>query len=870
MANNERVGGIEWEAEVDFSKVEGSSKKLESALTGVERGSKKATRALNETERAAKDAANGAGFLQGTFAKLTASFAAADITVRLITSGLRTLKNAFLGAVKDAAAFETILARISTVVDGSTKESMAVLRKEIIELSKAYPKSKEELGLGLYNILQAGIDDTAEAMKILDVSTRAAIGGVTEVGTATKVVTDIMGAYNLTADEAVEVMDAVFVGAQRGKAEFSDLAGSLGNVLQSASQLNVGIPEVVAAIETMVNAGLSSDEAATSLNAFFTSVIQTSKGTGEAADLAKELGLEFNSTALRTKGLQKFMDDLTKAVGDDEVAMNILAGNVRGFRAAASIGGKGAEFFTETLKAMEEQTGALDSAFEINANTTEAKWTKAVNAASNAGEAFGKQVLPQLGDALEDSAEILNNALPYFEAFGTIIGMAVGSVRNLIAELPNLAGAINPLIPGLANLARLVGFIRRDSGDSVFTGTLTSTGGNAATPEAASGSGRRSSKGGDEAKKLADELEKAEREYLKALADEAKANRENADIRRSELMLREKLGVLTAKERRELDTINRRLEFRKDVIEDATKAWEEQVQAIERAEERVVELNETIAQERAELQRTLEEIDADAARDAAGEVAKLIRERNEIRKASSISGDASRRLGEIDDELRGFSSSDLSEGERLAGLTSGELIEEERNRRRREAEEKANQRISDLQAELDAERAKIEILRSAEQEKKSILLSALSERSAILDANYTAELNRTTSHVNAMIAEHERLRKALRGASSSVPAFASGGPVVGPGTDTSDSIVARLSNNEHVLTARDVRAMGGHSAVLQFRNDLHKLLPRFAGGGPVTNNNQRSATINVQNYGRAAEVYADPRRARWHAKTFLG
>jgi len=59
--------------------------------------------------------------------------------------------------------------------------------------------------------------------------------------------------------------------------------------------------------------------------------------------------------------------------------------------------------------------------------------------------------------------------------------------------------------------------------------------------------------------------------------------------------------------------------------------------------------------------------------------------------------------------------------------------------------------------------------------------------------------------------------------------FASGGPVFGAGSATSDSIPALLSNGEHVLSAREVRGMGGHAAVTQMR----KAAVGFAGGGPV-------------------------------------
>lgn len=76
---------------------------------------------------------------------------------------------------------------------------------------------------------------------------------------------------------------------------------------------------------------------------------------------------------------------------------------------------------------------------------------------------------------------------------------------------------------------------------------------------------------------------------------------------------------------------------------------------------------------------------------------------------------------------------------------------------------------------------------------------------------------------------------------------AAGGPIVGPGTGTSDDIPAflpetgtryRLSNDEHIMTAAEVRAAGGHSNVLALRKTildggLKGVLPGFAKGGAV-------------------------------------
>lgn len=64
--------------------------------------------------------------------------------------------------------------------------------------------------------------------------------------------------------------------------------------------------------------------------------------------------------------------------------------------------------------------------------------------------------------------------------------------------------------------------------------------------------------------------------------------------------------------------------------------------------------------------------------------------------------------------------------------------------------------------------------------------------------------------------------------------LAAGGPVMGAGTGTSDSIPAMLSNGEHVWTAKEVQAAGGHGAVMAMRSmALAGSTPKYASGGPV-------------------------------------
>lgn len=80
--------------------------------------------------------------------------------------------------------------------------------------------------------------------------------------------------------------------------------------------------------------------------------------------------------------------------------------------------------------------------------------------------------------------------------------------------------------------------------------------------------------------------------------------------------------------------------------------------------------------------------------------------------------------------------------------------------------------------------------------------------------------------------------------------LATGGPVFGAGTETSDSIPALLSNNEHVFTAAEVRAAGGHDAVIALRRWILRAkgmpaLPALAGGGGVNVNTSIPSAASI-------------------------
>jgi len=84
----------------------------------------------------------------------------------------------------------------------------------------------------------------------------------------------------------------------------------------------------------------------------------------------------------------------------------------------------------------------------------------------------------------------------------------------------------------------------------------------------------------------------------------------------------------------------------------------------------------------------------------------------------------------------------------------------------------------------------------------------------------------------------------IPGYGGNIPSHATGGLIRGPGSGTSDSIMARLSNGEYVMTAATVEKYG--VGFMKALNNGTLKLPKFAAGGPVTGGGGTSGASGVK------------------------
>ena len=310
-------------------------------------------------------------------------------------------------SVKVASDFDSAFRQMTTLFQASSEDT-AKFRADIQEYASGSTKSIEDIGQSLLAAIGSGVKyseslDLIKKSEQLAVATRADLKGTTEVLVST------LNAYGLTTEDADRVSGVFFKTIADGKIEMDDLSQYLANLTPISSAAGVSIEEVGAAVATLTASGVQPSTAIDSLRSAMSNIIKPSE---QAASLAKELGIEFNATALKTKGFKGVLDDVAKATGGSTEQMALLFGDVTGLASVLTLTGPQADKFSESLKGMGNTTGLV-------------------------AEAFSKMV-----GSLENSTAIMRNAMTaLLTAIGTPLLDEVGGISKAIADIFNSLGA---------------------------------------------------------------------------------------------------------------------------------------------------------------------------------------------------------------------------------------------------------------------------------------------------------------------------------------------------------------------------------------------------------------------------------------------
>jgi len=418
---------------------------------------------------------SGVATAKGILKALTDKGASASDKIKAVSGALTSVgKVLTLGVTAPIIAAGTASAMLSAKLDTSARKVETIADASVLSLSQIKDQARElgarmgvmpeQLTEALYNTISA-TNDTKSAMETVEIATKAAVGGFTDATTAVDGLTTVTNAYGLSGAEAVrKISDQMLVAQNYGKTTFGEIASGIGNVIPLAAQLKVGTNELFGAIAALTRQGIGTSESITGLKAAFSNII---KPTAEAQKMAKALGLEFSASALESRGLAGFLQDVSEKTGGSTEKMSLLFGSVEALNAVLALtGADGAKYFAGALDAMAGAAGATEAAFETMTSGAQGALDRVKVQLSNVATSFGDILLPYVEQGLSWISEQLTafQALPEslregvvsIAAFAAAAGPLLLIGGKLVTAFGALAGILsNPIGMGIAVVAGL-------------------------------------------------------------------------------------------------------------------------------------------------------------------------------------------------------------------------------------------------------------------------------------------------------------------------------------------------------------------------------------------------------------------------------
>jgi TP901 family phage tail tape measure protein len=393
-------------------------------------------------DRATSSVGRKLGWLSGTFKTAAKGVAVAGAAFTAFAAK----------SVSTAAAFESQMSDIATLMSGDSTDAINKMKDGILGLTSVIPKSADDLGASAYQIVSAGITDTAEALNVLEQSGRLAVAGLSTTEEATDILTSAINAFGYEASEADMVADILFKTVKSGKTTIADMSQAFGAAAPVMAEANVELSEFSAATAALTTSGLPASQAQNSLRQAVVSLI---KPTEDMKKLMDELGFESAKTAISQHGLVEVMRMVSNAADGNDEMLAKAWGSVEAIGVAASLTGQQYETFVKTLDDMEVGAASLDEAFMKQQQTFESTFQLLKNKLNTKMIELGSIILPKLITVMQYlSSEVLPAIVSWFQRVWPAVQDVARSVAEYLApKLQGLFEAIqNNLIPALKQL----------------------------------------------------------------------------------------------------------------------------------------------------------------------------------------------------------------------------------------------------------------------------------------------------------------------------------------------------------------------------------------------------------------------------------
>ena len=367
--------------------------------------------------------------------------------------GFAALSRGFSSVIQQTADFEQQLGDISTLISGDSTQAIGQFRDGINELLKVTPKSAEELGAAAYQIVSAGISDTAEALEVLKQSSRLAVAGLGTTEEATNLLTSSLNAFKIDVKDADKAANILFTTVKAGKTTVAELARGFGQVAPIAAEMGIELDDLQAATAALTTTGMTASIAQTSLKAAMANLLKPTKEMQEAFE---KLGVVSGKQLIQeSENMVEVFKKIQGALSDNEGAFAKAFGSVEGLAAVLSLSGAQGETYKATLDEMRSGTDNLSEAVEKQRAQFNAQWQEVKNKFGIIMREVGMVILPLLIKAFNVLQGAIAEVEIQWNRWVDFLAKHIEVIDRWISRLAtaiSLMGKVASKIPGLENI----------------------------------------------------------------------------------------------------------------------------------------------------------------------------------------------------------------------------------------------------------------------------------------------------------------------------------------------------------------------------------------------------------------------------------
>lgn len=357
------------------------------------------------------------------------------LTLPIVGMGTASVK---YGMELEDAVYE--VATLPGVLSGTQEQRQQIrdLTDELIDASNDAHTAATELASATYDAISAGVAPE-DAVYWAERAAMAGKAGRSDASTVINGASSIYNAWGAKASGGLDhILDSMITAQNLGKTTVGELSSQIGQVSGLAPQLSLSMEEVLSSVAALTAGGLSTSSAITGLRGVLSAVI---KPTSEAAEMAKELGIDFSAAGLKAKGFTGFLAEIASVTEGDSEKLGKLFGSVEGLNAVMMLGTTAADKYHSILAEMTSASGTLDAAFETRVSSRSAQLEGAMNRLKNTGVELAQNLYP--------AVDAVTNAIG---GVADYVGQLDAGTQQTIVNLGLMAAALGPTLTGIGKM----------------------------------------------------------------------------------------------------------------------------------------------------------------------------------------------------------------------------------------------------------------------------------------------------------------------------------------------------------------------------------------------------------------------------------